>query len=298
MDYERLKPLLAVLLIFVGAPLAGGLLSPWVFKLVDQIPGVDFPFYRVWSRCIMLAAVSLIWPAYHISGFRSLAEIGLPRSSSKVSTFATYAFMGVLSVLAVYGLGLMLGAYTLSLPDWSARTAAYKIGGYVVGALLVGIWEEIFFRGIIFTALRRSCGLATGLLSGAFLFSVVHFMKPLNPPDVESWHAGFTVWGNIFGRAGDAVPREFCCLFLMGIALSLLFMKQRHLYADMGLHFGWVLSMMIFRKLLDSSRAPDFMISLFGVNEWISRGWLGSVLIGAFILLLGCVQLRDSLKRD
>ena len=158
-------------MLFVGAPLIGGLISPWVYKLATQIPSFDYPFYRVWSRCVMLTALFLIRPAYKLVGFKSVAEIGLPHSKTKLRVFGKYALIGALSMMALYAIGLWVGAYNQGSVDWSTGRYIYKITTYILGALLVGIWEEIFFRGVIFSALRKSCGLICALFFGSIIFA-------------------------------------------------------------------------------------------------------------------------------
>jgi membrane protease YdiL (CAAX protease family) len=293
MNSERLKPLLAVLLVFVGAPFVGGLVSPWVFKAVSQIPHFDYPFYRVWSRCVMVAALLLVYPAYQLIGFRSVAEIGLPRTRSNFLDFWRYALVGAASMIALYAIGLWVGAYELSAPNWTTGRMVYKMATYVLGAFLVGIWEEIFFRGVIFSALRRGSGLIPGVLFGALVFAVPHFMRPLNPPDIDCWYAGFSIWGHIFGRAGNSVLQELTCLFLMGIALSILFVKRGDLYAAIGLHVGWVMPMMICRKFVDISHESAAHLWFFGKSKGVACGWIASILIGVYIAAFAAMKRRN-----
>jgi uncharacterized protein len=53
----------------------------------------------------------------------------------------------------------------------------------LIGGLLIGVLEETFFRGALYTAIRRRDGVASAVVWTAFLYMLVHFMKPSALPE-------------------------------------------------------------------------------------------------------------------
>jgi membrane protease YdiL (CAAX protease family) len=80
----------------------------------------------------------------------------------------------------------------------------------VTGLFVVGVApfvEEFFFRGFLYQALRNSWGPLLGALVSAFLFSLIHF-----------------------------APDKFVPLFILGVALAMLFEKTGSIWPCIMLH--------------------------------------------------------------
>lgn len=134
-------------------------------------------------------------------------------------------FMSVTIALAYLG-----GAYTLD------HSINFNINFAVplVFFLLVGLAEELIFRGFIFLTFEKGFGTKWALVIASLLFGYFHMLNKLN------------------GVAEDYKP--LCCLFLAieaGFLLNAAFLIRRNLWIPVGIHWSWNL----------------FETSIFGAKE-------------------------------
>ena len=293
---NRFKPLISLLLIFIGAPLLAALVSPWVYMAIQsRAPEVlqwvqeseaagtnllwadladsvfDSPYRRVNDRCVLIAVLILLVPAYRMSGLKGRADFGIPKRNDWLRLFGFGLIVAAASMLVTYLIGLFAGVYGPAELDGGVLGDVLQI---IIGALLIGIIEEILFRGYILTALRRSLGPVAAVLLSSALFAVVHFIKPAEPATV-GWTSGFQLFGNLFAKAGDTFWPEVCTLFCMGTVLATLSHWTRSVYLAIGLHAGWVWIMMLFRLFTENQGR---LVWLYGPGEWISKGWIGPIM--------------------
>ncbi len=284
MKKDRFYPLYSLLLIFLVAPLLAALVAPWIYQGLQSFAAdgsvLDAPFYRVTSRIVLVMVALLLYPAYKLSGIRNKAACGLTGSSNRFKLVQTGLGLGIGSMLMVYLLGVVLGVFVW---DTHGKTVSYLIRKTLqalAGGLVVGIFEEILFRGFIHAALRKSFGVVAAVISGSFFFSIVHFMRPVDPEVINQWYSGFLLFQNLFARAGDTFFQEASTLFCMGLVLSVLCHWMKSIYVAIGLHAGWVWVMMLFRLFTDNQKN---LVWLYGTSEWISKAWMGSILSLVFL---------------
>jgi membrane protease YdiL (CAAX protease family) len=284
MKKDRFYPLYSVLLIFLGGPLLAMLISPWIYQGLQSFAAegstLDAPFYRVAARVTLVTVALLLYPAYRLSGIRGREVYGLSPVKNWRSLVRLGLGLGIGSMLIVYLLGVALGVFVW---DTHGKTVSYLIRKTLqalAGGLAVGVFEEILFRGFIHTALRKSLGVVAAVILGSFFFSIVHFMRPVNPEVINQWNSGFMLLGDLFARAGDTFFQEASTLFCMGLILSVLCCWMRSVYVAIGLHTGWVWVMMIFRLFADNQKN---LVWLYGTGEWISKAWMGSILSLVFL---------------
>lgn len=296
MDFERFKPLCSLLILFVAAPMLALLVSPWIHMAIQsRSPEVlqwvqeseaagtnlfwadladsvfDSPFRRLNDRVVLVSVLIFLVPACRMSGLRGRADFGIPKRSGWKRLFGVGLVVAAASMLLVYGAGLLAGVYGPAELDNGVVGDGVKI---IIGMLLIGVIEEILFRGYILTALRKSIGPAAAVWVGSALFAVVHFIKPAEPESVN-WSSGFLLATNLFAKAGDTFWPEVCTLFFMGTVLATLSLWTRSVYLAIGLHAGWVWIMMLFRLFTENQGR---LVWLYGPGEWISKGWIGPLM--------------------
>lgn len=283
MTADRLTPLFSLLLLFIVAPLLALLASPWVYTAIQsRAPEVlewvrdceaagthllwadladsvfDSPYRRVNDRCVLVAVLFFLVPAYRMSGLKGRGDFGIPKRRDGARLFGVGLIAAAASMLITYVIGLGAGVYGPTNLDSGLSGDILQI---VVGALLIGVLEEILFRGYILTAIRKSLGPVAAVLLSSALFAVVHFIKPAEPDAVEHWYSGFLMAGHLFAKAGDTFWPEVCTLFCMGTVLATLSIWTRSVYLAIGLHAGWVWIMMLFRLLSENQGA---LVWLYG----------------------------------
>ena len=289
MNLDRFRPLLSLLLLFIVAPALAALTSPWVFRFLQSFAAedsvLDAPFHRVTSRVVLIMVAALLVPAYKLSGLQGRENWGLVKCSNRARQIWIGMAVGVVSMLIIYFLGVFLGVFEWDTRGKPGTYIARKVIQIILGGLFIGFFEEILFRGYIQNALKKSLGLIPAILIGSFFFSIVHFMRPLDPAVTDQWNSGFMLFGNLFGRAGDSFLQEACTLFCMGTVLATLSYWMKSVYVAIGLHAGWVFVMMYFRLFTENQ---ENMLWLYGDNDWVSKAWIGPIMavlvwVGVFL---------------
>ena len=297
MNNTRFNPLVSLLLIFIAAPLLAALVVPWVYMAIQsrsvevmqwvqesEAAGTHLfwadiadsiftsPFRRVNDRLVLIFVLGLLVPAYRLSGLRGRADFGIPKRKDWARLFGSGLIVAAASMLFVYLIGLVAGVYRPGEVGGDVVSELLKI---IIGMLLIGVIEEILFRGYILTALRKSLGAVPAILLSSVLFAAVHFIKPASPEITDRWYSGFLLFSNLFAKAGDTFWPEVCTLFCMGTVLATLSHWTRSVYICIGLHAGWVWIMMLFRLFTENQGR---LVWLYGPGEWISKGWVGPLM--------------------
>lgn len=308
MNRDRFKPLFSLLLIFIVAPLLAALTVPWVYRVIQsysaevmqwvsesEAAGTHLfwadiadsiftsPFRRVNDRIVLICVLGLLVPAYRMSGLHGRADFGIPKRSDGLRLFGSGLLVAMASMLFVYTVGWFVGVYGAVDIAGDLVSELLKI---MIGMLLIGVIEEVLFRGYILTALRKSLGPVSAVLLSSALFALVHFIKPAEPEMTDRWYAGFLLFSNLFADASDTFWPEVCTLFCMGTVLATLSLWTRSVYITIGLHAGWVWIMMLFRLFTENQGK---LVWLYGPGEWISKGWVGPImaLVVLAVVVLG-----------
>lgn len=295
MKKDHFYPLYSLLLIFLVAPLLAMLISPWIYQGLQSFAtegsALDAPFYRVAARVTLVTVALLLYPAYKLSGICGREVCGLPRVKNGRSLMGLGLGLGIGSMLIVYLLGVVLGVFVWDIHGKTASYLVRKTVQAIFGGLFIGVFEEILFRGFIHTALRKSLGVVAAVILGSFFFSIVHFMRPVNPEVINQWNSGLMLLENLFARAGDTFLQEASTLFCIGLLLSVLCQWTNSVYVAIGLHIGWVWVMMFFRLFVDNQKN---LVWLYGTSEWISKAWVGSIL--SLVLLIAVLFTQKKWK--
>jgi uncharacterized protein len=247
-----------LILLALGVGLLGG---PWVFNgllwLGRVTPGLHplrtIEFEEVVSRLVLITLVLGLIPIMRRIGHFSWSYVGWTLIPDRGRMVFQGWVTGVLSVAALYALGMAVGGYTWSAPGWGVilgRLIAFGCAG-----ILIAFIEELFFRGILYGCARRVMPPALAALLVGLFFASVHFMRPINPDGVVygHWYSGLELLPHLFHR-GDSLWYYFpfgLTLFLMSLALCVRMERDGHVYHIIGLHAGWVLMLGTGKYFLD-----------------------------------------------
>lgn len=288
------RPVAALALALAVPLLLGCLLAPHVFSALSRMQaqgalpawlGDDLRFERVASRCVTIVAALLLFPAIKLSGLGARIAVQLTLRPSRWTALARSVVIGCASMGIIYVGGWIVGAYRLGNETGDLVTEMGTIVLFLLSAVVVGVFEETFFRGFIFGSLRQCAGFwPAALLAGAF-FSSLHFFRPDMPGVVTevTWRSGFDLLPYLFARFNLAADwASVLTLFVMGVTLCLYYEKQGHLYYVIGLHGGWVWAMRLGGHYLD--RNKDVLASLFSRSDVVARSPLALVVILAFFI--------------
>jgi membrane protease YdiL (CAAX protease family) len=287
------RPLLAIFLLIALPLLIGPTIAPYVFngmrtlaEHTDIAPKLlNARFEKVTSRCVMLVAALILFPVLRMTGLLPEIRRGLTRSRDRFRELGWGVAIGCVSIIAIYAFGWLQGAYVVSPKFHGLADLAGRFTISIIGAVIIGFFEETFFRGFIFGALRVRLGFFTALILSSVFFSGIHFFRPLYPNliDHASWNTGFALFPYMFEKF--VWPRDVSfalTLFIIGLTLATFYHKRGNLYLIIGLHGGWVLAMQTGSRVFD--RQPDAFPLLFGHGDMASKGILAVLVICVFLI--------------
>lgn len=209
----KLKPLWAAVFSMLLSALAFGVSNNIAHEAAEQHPfRVEFIFRPLWALLLMGIFIWLLTVADHIEDHRIAAQ-GLPRVKGWLKQFVIGILLGgVFTTMAVtpiyfYGHFRTVNLMALRLlPNLAAVMLAL-----VCGALA----EELVFRGYPFQHLAKAIGAIPAVIIFSVIYGALHILNPSPGP----WGLANTV--------------------LIGVLLSVAYLRTRALWLPWGIHFGW-----------------------------------------------------------
>lgn len=190
--------------------------------------------------------------------------------------------LGILSLLPV-----MVVLYWLDVQVWD-QTRVWtwskvleKVGLGLFFALLIGTGEELLFRGLLLSILRRRMALMVAMLLSSFYYAALHFLKATTQLTYQNLTLG-AVLGLIpeaFGNwLNPNILSALAALFVVGLFLAVIRSRVRHsLGLCIGCHAGWVWQIKVCKDLfnLNHQSAYLYLVSSYdGVVGPLVSLWL------------------------
>jgi membrane protease YdiL (CAAX protease family) len=259
-------------------------LLTWVLML----PGwLELEPERLMGRLAQVAMLAGLWWLLRWQGLADRRSVGLGVERPRLlRTVASGWLIGVAMLATLVAALLLLG---VRVPEpWRpglAMSVAEKAAAALIGGLLIGLLEELFFRGALFSAIRRRAGIASAAFWSALLYSAVHFMKPHGlPADVAyGWAANWQIFASTFsGLLQWENLDSLVSLILAGVLLALVRERTGHIGWCIGLHAGWVFVIQVVRRTTDGNdqAALAFLTGSYdGVIGWLGAAWIGLIIV-------------------
>lgn len=280
-----------ILLCYVASVfLLAALLAPGLF-LLGQSAAAEFaqfqplasqPFHRYVNRCLLVIAVLGLWPLLRALGLADRRALGLTSPLAARRELGLGLALGfgslLLAVLALTGAGVR--GFNFTLPQ---AGMLQLLGTATLSAVAVALLEEILFRGVIFSTLRRVWPLWAALLASAVVYSVLHFLARVEHTGPVGWDAGFALLPRMM--RGIVAPENLLpmlTLTVAGVALGLAYLRTGNLWFAIGLHAGWVFWLKVF-KTLTTAGTPA---GAFWGTEKLLDGWLACLVMAGVLAVI------------
>lgn len=271
---------LKVLFVFLVILLLSAFIAPFIFEISP------FKFERILSRLVMVFSLLAIVFMARIR-FRDLEKYGLAAPENWRKRLRQGFVMGFLTLALLTMVEIVLGGRQIAAnldPWWQMLL---RVGEYCFASLIIGLTEELFFRGFLFTQLKRQFPAALSVLTANLIYAALHFFK--GGGHTIPAHPGFTDSLKVIVHLADPFlkPVEWCPtflgLFLFGLVLSYAFLKTGSLFLSIGLHAGSVFFLKIDNWFIAS--VPQAPPLVFG-DKNLHSGLLGWAFIGLLFLWL------------
>lgn len=292
--------------VYLGSILFAAIVSPWVYWLVlawNQVMPNDLNTYLAqksfddyFDRLRWIPVIlSLSW-VMRACGLLSWARLGVSFERRAVLGALRWFILGCL----VVGLAAWVQCLFASV-DYVGRDAWLEWFGVVlkalVGAILVGFFEEIVFRGLIFRLFYTALTPRIAIILSSLFFAYAHFKMPGAVWDatdqVVTWRSGFFVglW-TLVGISQNFEVLPFLNLLALGILLCLVFERFRSLLPCIGFHAGIVAVLLSYKRLF--AVHEDSLSWLLGGSKMIDGIVPFFVIVGMiFFLFLMPVRRLD-----
>jgi membrane protease YdiL (CAAX protease family) len=264
---------------YLAVVLTAGSMLAWLVHGV-----IDYEYSRVLSRSVLLIAGLGLLPVWRLAGLDA-GHVGL---KPVVLRHVAAAYPIGIAVVAPLMLVFLVVDYRFADPrvDYLGSELLMFIPIALVSGILVGIFEETLFRGVLFGAMRHRFAFAPTAVAVSFVYALVHFLdRSALDVDAVAWYSGFETAMNAL--RGLSYPPDywdsFVALFLLG-ALFCWVRERVGLWWCIGLHASWVFAIRLFKEVTMRDELSPYAELVGAYDHFV--GHLVSVwLIFIFVLL-------------
>ena len=237
------------------------LLSAVLSSLVA--PLIGWPWWKVWRRCVSVAAGLSLWLCITKFERRSFRAYGLSWSGAGKRQFLFGLGLGSAMLAVVIGLGLLSGAYRLEVTPDHFRLWRTVIG-FLPVAIMVSVLEELVFRGFILQHLL-AWHKAVAVILTSFLYAVVHLKIP---------------------TVNVGISLELTGLFLLGCVLAIAYLQTGSLALSIGLHSVLAYGARVNKLLFQFPNSYSSISWLMGTSRLVNGliSWVALFVVGALIM--------------
>ena len=277
-----------VFLLFVAYLAAALILAAAVYKpLFDSLALVgNVDPVRLLYRFAMLLALFGFWPFLRWLDLNRKEQLGLAGPGSTRRREVVTGFLCgvlILSLLIFTLLALevrVVRPWTDELGMKIARTASIAL----FAGLLIAVIEEVFFRGAMFSAIRRTSNFWLAATLTSLLYAALHFVRPAPPVGEVDWTSGIVMLSGAFYRYSDfaAIADSFIALFIVGLFLAVVRERSGGIALCIGLHAGWVFVIKLSKDLTvyDGNASLAALVGSYDrITGFLAAAWL--IVLGA-----------------
>lgn len=282
---SSLRTALVFIAVLVAALLFGALAAYPVYALLAQFEGMEF--HRVIGRTTSLSGLlfSLLYLRY--CGLLSAQGLGWQGAGYNKKYLLAGGFAaGALIIGLLAACLLSLEIYRLDpRVDTGLANMMRLLSKAVLAGLLVGLVEEILFRGALLGGLRKQANTAIAVVSVSLVYAAAHFIKyRAVPAEVEiGWFTGVAIFPEALFRFSNPVTVDsFLTLFILGILFALVRVRSASLIPCIGLHAGIVAGLKLFNYLSNYAKGSDYDFLVNRIDHQF--GYLASLVLLAALL--------------
>jgi membrane protease YdiL (CAAX protease family) len=267
---------IVIFLLFILAAILGGALFAYPIQLLFH-DVISIPYHKLITHITLLfgliASALYLWMNNLFK--RSAFGYGLHRKLFTRNLLLGFG-IGLLIIVVVETCLLVLHIHE---PDPDLVLGWQVILIVIVKALLVGIVvgfiEETIFRGALLSGLLQKTNACIAVSMSSLVYAAVHFLKyrALDPGTEIHWFTGLEMLPKALFRFSDPVIVDtFSTLFMFGVLLALIRIRNNNIAWCIGIHAGVVAVIKLVRYFMDHVPGNNY---LFLVNDYNNLlGWL------------------------
>ncbi len=265
---------LAVLLAatFLACILAYGVVLVW---------DGDVPFRKIIKKSSQLFLVLSIFPVMRYLQLNRF-DLGFAPRPVFFKQIGLGFSLGFITLLPVF-LTLYLLGVDIADPSqpWTFVWLSKKMVIELLLALLISLFEEPLFRGLMLVGLHRKMSTMAAIGISAFYYAILHFLDTKSQIPVQDIHllSGFSLLGEAFAHVlNPEIFSAFLALFAVGLFLGILRTQVPFsLGLCIGCHACWVWQIKLSKTLFNTNPNSDYLYlvsSYDGVIGPLVTAWL------------------------
>jgi membrane protease YdiL (CAAX protease family) len=241
----------------------------------------ELSFRTIIRKSTQLFLVLSIFPAMHYLKLNKF-DLGFSVRPVFFKQLWQGAGLGFITLLPVF---IVLYLLDVNVVDeskpWTLFWVSKKLGIELLLALLISLFEEPVFRGILIAGLRKKMSVWAAILISAFYYAILHFLdsKTQIPTREFDFFSGFKLLAEAFAHLlNPEILSAFFALFAVGVFLGVL---RTQVNASLGLCIGchacWVWQIKLSKDLFNINPSSDYLYlvsSYDGVIGPLVTTWL------------------------
>ena len=248
--------------------------------------GDVLPVTKLISKITLALLVLSVFPLrpYLALSWQDLGFTPWPQFLRQVRSGLLLGIWTLLPVMVcLYALDVQVWDYARA---WTWAKVVEKVSLALFFALLIGLGEELLFRGLLMAALRQKMAVMAAMLISSGYYAFLHFLKPGTQIAYTDLNL-LAVWRLIPEAFANWLNPEIytalIALFAVGLFLSVIRTRVRHsLGVCIGCHAGWVWQIKVCKDLfeLNHQSAYLYLVSSYdGVIGPLVTIWLMAAML-------------------
>lgn len=222
---------------------------------------VDKSLRQVWPHLVS-AAICVTGYVIYVRKVEQREAVELSRAGAGRELAMGAAFGALIFLLTVGAIAAAGGFHITGYAPWTVLIKPFA------EMILVALFEEILFRGVLFRIIEQSLGSSLALALGGLIFAVTHM------PNDHSTLLTFVITA------------------LAGVMFCAAYMATRRLWLAVGIHFVWnFMSEAVFSLPVSGHPAKGVLQGRLSGPEWLSGGAYGIEGSVAALAIIGAAAL-------
>jgi membrane protease YdiL (CAAX protease family) len=198
--------------------------------------------------------------------------------------------LGLISLMPIFIILYVLGIDIVDQSQsWTAGLIAKKTTLSLLLALLIAVFEELIFRGVLLAGLKKNMPVIAAVFISSVYFAALHFLNSkIEIPQHElTLLSGFNLLADAFANVlNPKNASAFLSLLAVGIFLAVLRTQiKESLGLCIGCHAGWVWQIKMNGTIFNTDFNSHYLNLVSSYNYVVGplvTGWLGLAIIGYF----------------
>jgi membrane protease YdiL (CAAX protease family) len=249
-----------------------------------------FPLSKIITKSTQLFLVLSIFPAMAYLKFNK-GDLGFAARPVFLKQVLQGFGLGFVTLMPVFITLYVLGINVVDQSQpWTVGFMAQKIILSLLLALLIAVFEESVFRGVLLAALKKNMPVFAAILISSAYYAALHFLdsKTEIPKQQADLFSGFILLNEALANVLDPKNASaFLSLLVVGAFLAVLRTQVKEsLGLCIGCHAGWVWQIKMNGTLFNPDSSSEYLYLVSSYNHVVGplvTGWLGLAIAGYFV---------------